>query len=172
MFNENLVMINSREINFKSIGALILTTFMVLAFSTLSFSQQLQQQATPELREDFTKTELESFLKANEKVLNIQAESQKKMVKAIKEEGLSVDRFNQIIAAQQDPQKENDASSKEMASFNNAAEEIMTEKKETETEIVKSIEQEGIDIKTYQEIMYAYQKSPKVKKKISSMIDN
>lgn len=165
-------MINSRVINFKSIGALILTTFMVVVFSTISFSQQLQQQATPELREDFTKTELESFLKANKKVMTIQAESQKKMAKAIQEEGLSVDRFNQIIAARQNPKKENDASAKEMASFNNAAQEIMSKRKETETKIVKSIQQEGIDIETYQEIMYAYQKSPKVKEEISKMIDN
>ncbi len=165
-------MINSRVINFKSIGALILSTFMVVVFSTISFSQQLQQQATPELREDFTKTELESFLKANEKVMAIQAESQKKMMAVIKEEGLTVDRFNQIIAASQDPKKENNASAEEMASFNNAAKEIMSEKRETQTEIVKSIEQEGINTQTYQEIMYAYQKSPKVKEEISEMIEN
>ena len=64
------------------------------------------------------------------------------------------------------------ASAKEMASFNNAAQEIMSKRKETETKIVKSIQQEGIDIETYQEIMYAYQKSPKVKEEISKMIDN
>lgn len=154
----------SRKINLLSVGLL---SILLVCVVTLSPAQLTQ----PELRENFTKDELKSFVKANEKVVNIQTESEEKMITSIEASGLTVDRFNQIISSQQNPNKQTDASQQEMAAFNNAAQEIMTQRKESEIEMVQSIEKEGIDMETYNEIMYAYQQSPKIKKRISDLID-
>lgn len=156
--------------NLKS-NYLLTTLFLglFLTFSSLLSAQQLPQQQ--EVKEDFSKKELASFIEANKKVTKIQTKSQQKMIKAIKEEGLSVERFNKIITAQQDPKKEVDTSADEMSSVNNVAQVIIKERKVVEGEMVKSIEEEGLDMETYQQIMYAYQQSQKVQQEVNALME-
>lgn len=151
----------------KSLAIVTSVSMVVMLFiSSFAFAQQPQQ----EVREDFSDEELTSFVNAHEKVIEIQQESQEKMITAIEEEGLSVEKFNNLIESQQDPNKEVDASAEELASFNNAAQQIMKERQETEAKVVSSIEDEGIDIGTYQEIMVAYQQSPKVQGRVNELL--
>lgn len=150
----------------------LLTTLFLglfLIFSSLLSAQQLAQQQ--EVKEDFSKKELASFIEANKKVTKIQTKSQQKIIKAIKEEGLSVERFNKIITAQQDAKKEVDTAADEMSSVNNVAQGIMKERKVIEEEMVSSIEEEGLDIETYQQIMYAYQQSQKVQQEVNALME-
>lgn len=130
---------------------------------------QVQQQ---EVKEDFKDKELESFVKANQKVNAIQAEGETKMMQAIDESDLTVDRFNEILAAQQDPQRNNDATAEEMSSFNNVAQEIIKERQEMEVKMTQTIEEEGIDLDTYNMIMYAYQQSPEVQKRVNDLLED
>lgn len=144
---------------------------VMLFISSFAFAQQpQQQQPQQEVREDFTDEELTSFVKAHEKVIEIQQKSQEKMIQAIEEEGLSVEKFNKLIESQQDPNKEVDASAEELNSFNNAAQQIMQERQKTEVKVVSSIEDEGIDIGTYQAIMVAYQQSPEVQGRVNELL--
>lgn len=124
------------------------------------------------MKEDFKDKELESFVKANQKVNAIQAEGETKMMQAIDESDLTVDRFNEILAAQQDPQRNNDATAEEMSSFNNVAQEIIKERQEMEVKMTQTIEEEGIDLDTYNMIMYAYQQSPEVQKRVNDLLED
>ncbi|UII30832.1 DUF4168 domain-containing protein [Fulvivirga ulvae] len=123
------------------------------------------------VRDDFSKGELTSFVEAYEEVQAIQQESDRQVMAAIEEGDLSMERFNEILAQQQDPGKESDASAGEMAAFNAAAQSIIQERQKVERQMVEAIEEEGIDINTYQEIMVAYQQSPKVQKKVNKMLE-
>ncbi|ELR73805.1 hypothetical protein C900_01415 [Fulvivirga imtechensis AK7] len=155
----------------KNIHALYSLTFsflFVFVFMGNSMAQQQQRQ----VREDFSEDELESFVDAYEEVLEIQMESEEKMKEAIEKENLTLERFNEILTAQQDPTSEVQGSAEEMAAFNNAAQTIIKERQETETKVVSAIEDEGIDINTYQEIMLAYQYSPKVKKQLDALLED
>jgi hypothetical protein len=140
---------------------------MIFAVTGISLAQQMPQ---PELREDFSDNELENFVKTNATVTEVYAESEKKMISTIEEEGLSVDRFNELIAQQQDPEKEVDATQQELVALNNAAQTIMKERQAIQSEVTEVITENGLDVKTYQEIMFAYQKSPKIKEKIDKMV--
>lgn len=146
-----------------------LLLLMMIFSCTLStaFAQQAQQ-----VREDFTDDELEAFVDANEKVIEIQQESQEKIKEAIEEEGLTIEKFNEIVESQRNPNIEVNATQQELVSFNNAAQVIIKENQETQTEIISSIEDEGIDITTYQEIMIAYQQVPKVKEKVNKLLED
>jgi hypothetical protein len=134
-----------------------------------------QEPATPpsvEIREDFSDDELKSFVKANEKVAAIQIESEQKMIKIIEDEGLTVDRFNELLQLQRDPAKTaEEASPEELTSFNNAAQVIIDENVKIEKQMSASIEEEGIDIETYKEIMLAYQHNPKIQNRVNKLVN-
>lgn len=123
------------------------------------------------IREDFSDVELRSFVKANEKVSAIQQQAEQKMIKAIEDEGLSVERFHEILEQQRDPSRTTETPVDELASFNNAAQVILDENERIEKQMTASIEDEGIDIETYKQIMLAYQQSPAIKTKVNKMVN-
>ena len=147
-----------------------LSMAVMLFISSFAVAQQLPQQQQ-QVREDFSDDELKSFVKAHKKVVEIQEKSQQKMMRAIEKEGLTIEQFNQLIESQQDPDKKVDATPEQLSSFNNAAQQVIKERQETQVQMVSSIEDEGIDINTYQEIMVAYQQSPKVQGKVNELLE-
>lgn len=156
---------NSKNI---SIASKIHSLVIMLMFISVSvMAQQPQQQ---QVRQDFTDEELKSFLKANANVMEIQLEIEQKMIEAIEDEGLTVEKFNAMAEAQQDPSKSVNATPEELQSFNSAAQEILKEREKVEPQVISSIEEEGIDVQTYQEILIAYQQHPQVKSKIDKLL--
>ena len=140
----------------------------------LPAQQAAAQEAIPEpstaIREDFSDDELKSFVKANEKVMAIQMEAEQNMIKAIEEQGLTVDRFHQILEEQRDPQRGTETSNEELKSFNSAAKVILEENAKVEEQMTNSIEAEGIDIETYKQIMLAYQQNPAIQSRVNGMV--
>lgn len=135
--------------------------------------QGQQQPAGPELREDYSDAELKSFVNANKKVADIQQETEQKIIGQIEEKGLTVDRFNEILAGQQDPAKKDSvqATPEELAAFDQIAQSIVSENEQVKEKIETSIEEEGLNIDTYEAIMVAYQFSPKVQQRVHKLLE-
>ncbi|MDV3307578.1 MAG: DUF4168 domain-containing protein [Cyclobacteriaceae bacterium] len=143
--------------------------------------QQPGQAPTPQdpsapqvnVREDYSDAELESFVNANEKVASIQQETEEKIIGKIQENGLTVDRFNQILQSQQDPSIKEavQATPEELAAFNEVAQSIVDENQKVRQQIEASIQEEGLNLATYEEMMVAYQYSPKVQKRVHKLLD-
>ena len=161
----------------KTVKALniCLPTILLVAFACLIPDGIWAQDTVPvpstNIREDFSDDELQSFVKANEKVMTIQTEAEQKMIKAIEDEGLTLDRFNAILEEQRDPQRGIETSPDELKSFNNAAQVILDENAKVEQRMVSTIEEEGIDIETYKQIMLAYQQSAAIQTKVNKMVN-
>ncbi len=135
--------------------------------------QQQPGPAQPELREDYSDAELESFVNANKKVATIQEETEQMIIDQIEEKGMTLDRFNQILAGQQDPAIKDSvkATPEELATFNQIATSIVSENEKVRDKIETSIEEEGINLDTYEAIMVAYQFSPKVQERIHKLLE-
>lgn len=164
---------NTRRIG-NRVPALLLFAFFCFLPLAAVWAQEPQepvQQPSVEMREDFSDDELKSFVKANEKVMVIQMEAEQTMIKAIEDEGLSVERFNEILEQQRDPSRASETSSEELESFNNAAQVILEENARIEKKMTSSIEDEGIDIETYKQIMVAYQQSPDVQTRVNNLVN-
>jgi len=151
--------------------------FALTALSVLPVAMCAQDTATKEpsigIREDFSDDELKSFVKANEKVSAIQMQAEQKMIEAIEEEGLTVERFHEILEQQRDPTRGGtETSMQELESFNNAAQVILDENERIEKQMTSSIEAEGIDVETYKEIMLAYQQSPAIQNRVNDLISD
>lgn len=151
------------------IGWLVIGLIYLLPVVPTSAQDTVPQPSTA-IREDFSDDELKSFVKANERVMSIQMEAEQNMIKAIEAEGLTVDRFHQILEEQRDPQRGTETSADELKSFNNAAKVILEENAKVEKEMTTSIEEEGIDIETYKQIMLAYQQNPAIQSRVNGMV--
>ncbi len=149
---------------------MMMLAFTLFLSSVGNFTIGQTVPTQPELKENFQKQELQSFIKANQRIIAIQKNSEAEMIKVIEQKGLTVDKFNELAQAQQSPDKKANVDSKEQQSFVNAANKIMGMQKDINGKMEESIKKEGIDIQTYQQIMFAYQKSPKVKQEIEALL--
>jgi len=146
-------------------------TLLLALLITAAQAQGVQGNPSTEFRSNFSDDELRSFVNANEKVLDLQLEGEKNMLKAIEDEGLTLERFNAILEEQRDPLRGTETDEKELESFNNAAQAILEENARLERKMTTMIEEEGLDVKTYQEIMLSYQHNPEVKTRINRMVN-
>lgn len=150
--------------------ALLLFGFICFLPAAAAWAQEANPEPSVAIREDFSDDELKSFVKANEKVMAIQMESEQKLIKAIEDEGLTVERFNEILEQQRDPTRGSETSADELASFNNAAQMILDENEKIEKQMATSVEEEGIDIATYKQIMIAYQQRPDLQVRVHEIL--
>jgi len=161
----------ARKLLKPTIAAGLIISFISLFPATSACAQDTITPPSVGMRDDFSDDELKSFVKANEKVMGIQMEGEQKMIKAIEDEGLTLDRFNQILEEQRDPQRGTETSPEELKSFNNAAQVILEENAKIEKQMTSSIEEEGIDIETYKQIMVAYQQNTNIQSRVNKMVN-
>jgi hypothetical protein len=167
-------MIFSKEVfkHFKFIlPALIFATlfsYNVNAQDEPLVPQLEQEQAT----KDFNDQELQQFASAAEKVMVIQQETEQKMIEAIEGENLEIDKFNEILRSQQDQEVESTATEDEMNSFNNAAEKIIQIQTAVQTDMMRVIQEEGLEPQKYEQILMAYQSDPQTKAKVDAILHN
>ncbi|MFP4090163.1 MAG: DUF4168 domain-containing protein [Cyclobacteriaceae bacterium] len=123
------------------------------------------------MKTDFSDEELKNFISVNEEVVKVQQEAEQEMMQVIdSEDGITVERFNEIAQAQQNPDMEVNIGDEEMMAFRNAAQKVMDVQRETEAEVAEVVEEEGMAFEDYRQIMMAYQQDPELQQRIQSMI--
>lgn len=151
--------------------------------------QQNPQQQTPQpqqpggtdsesAEEKYSEGELEKFVEVVQQVMPLQKEKEQEMVEEIKGAGLTVDRFNEIMQTQQGAApgqakggEEKEVTEDEKASFQEASQNVKSIQKEMQTEVKQKIQDAGLTLQKYQEIMMAYQQDPNLQQKVNGMMD-
>lgn len=150
---------------------------LVLLMGSAAIAQGLPAQEQPQVKTDFSENELEKFVDVYVQVAEIQQENETVMMQAIEEENLDINRFNEILQAQQQqatgqaqPADSASFTAEEMAAFNNAAQKIMAVQQEAQTEMQQVIDKE-VGLETYEQIVLAYQQSPEVQQQINKLLE-
>lgn len=159
--------------------------FLFLLASLLSFESKAQQEQEPEqdlqeteqgmkpaVKEDFTDQELQQFIEANKVAIGVQQSAEQKMISAIEKEGLDIQTFNEILTSKQNPEAETQATPEDQGKFNTAVEEVVKIQEEMMTEMESAIQETGISVEQYEEILLAYQQSPVVQEKLNQLLNN
>lgn len=132
---------------------------------------QVPGQQAPEVKEDFSDETLEKFVDINMKLAPHQQKGEAEMVKAIEDQGMDAERFGEIMTARQMNDSTNaGASEQELQQVDAAAQEIMGIQQQLQQQMTKVIVDEGMQIEEFQDIVLAYQYSPKVQQKIDGML--
>jgi ubiquinone biosynthesis protein UbiJ len=132
---------------------------------TISGMGVFAQQAS----EEVTDKELKQFASAFQQVQRVDQNAQQIMIKAVQDEGLEVQRFNEIQQAQQANQ-EVDASNEEIKKYESASTELKKIQVQAQQEMQEKITEEGLTVPRYQEIATSIQASPELQEKLQEYL--
>lgn len=156
--------------SFKILG-LSIVCFFFLAF--VGFAQQVPPAQTPASQEDFSDSEIKTFVKINKEIMPVQEEVQAEMISTIEKEGIKVERFQQLAQAQQTGSlKDVSDDAEELAAFNKAGQEVLMLQQNLQTEIKEIIEKNKMPAEKFEAIYVAYNSSPKLKEKVDKLLSD
>jgi hypothetical protein len=148
----------------KKLYGLFFILLMVTSVVFAQVPQQMPQQQTTEVSDG----EMKQFALAFVEVQNIEQKVQPEMIQAVEEEGIEVQRFNEIMNARQDPNQEVDASEDELKKFASANREIEDIQNRAQREMMEKIAESGLTVDRYQKIMVAVRNDPALQQKLQS----
>lgn len=140
--------------------------------------QQLRQQQQQAQDIDVSDKEIEQFGDIYDDIRSKREETRPKMEQAIKDEGLTMDRFRTIMQDQQKSRMQQkgqggksggsdiDVSDEELEKFKSAQEEVRKIQQDMQQKIMKTIEESDMDQQRFQEISRAIQSNPELRKKL------
>jgi hypothetical protein len=137
----------------------------LLALSIAFISSSLIGQES-----NYSDADMEKFAMAFEQVQSVNQQIQNEMVGAIQEEGLDVQEFNQIQQATQAEGEDTEIFEEDMAKFQKSMAAIQKVQTEAQEKMKKVIEESGLELQKYQEIMRAVQEDPAMQAKLQKMM--
>ncbi len=146
----------------KKITSLLL--FTLIGVMT-AFAQSEQQK-------EVSGEELKQFASAFQQVQTVNQQAQQKMVSTVEEEGLEVQRYNEIQQAQQDPNQEDNATDEELKQYEAATQELEKIQAQAQQEMQGKIIEEGLTVNRYQEIAAIVQSNPELQQKLQEYLQD
>jgi len=142
----------------------------VYAFLIFALIAATAVKAQAPAQQDVSDDELKQFASVYKQIQSINQEVQQDMFEAIQEQGIDIQRFNELFQASMVPGQEIAASEEEMEKFNAAKAGIEKIQAQTEKKMEEVIVEEGLTLERYQEIAMAIQSSPDLQRKIQEYL--
>jgi hypothetical protein len=153
------------------------TRIIILSIAVVSFmgiSSVLGQTPIPAQQGANTTvndTELKQFVEAYKKIQVLDQDAQQKMIKAVEDCGITVQKYNEINESFQNPESETEATPEEMESFKLASEKVTEIQQKTQPAVQNEIEKQGLTMQRYQEIYVAIQQDPNLMEKFKEIMN-
>lgn len=163
-------MLKSLCVSSASLAILLSLSTPALAESPTAAPQTTEVQQSPSTEVNVNSQELEKFAAAMAEMRAIQIESRDEISAAIDEEGLSKQRFREILQAQRNPEVETDASEAEMAKFESATQQLAQIQRNTQSQMKDAVVAQGLEVTRFQQILQAVRQNPELKQQVQQMI--
>ncbi|GAA5033588.1 hypothetical protein GCM10011506_26050 [Marivirga lumbricoides] len=121
------------------------------------------------IKTDYSDEAITKYVEVMEEVLPIQQKAEKNAIEIIEANDLTLDRFNQILAVQQN-QSDAEVSPEELASFNTAAQEIMKKNASVQEQVLQILKNEGLSPEKYRNMLVAYERDEEFQKKVDAFV--
>ncbi len=158
---------------FKFVCVCGLLSLSIISLPIATDAQQINAQAQNQstASAEVPSLELQQFVQVLKRWKNIDQESQGKMVQVIKVEGLSPERFVEILKQQQAP----NASDPELSADDKSKmEKIITKFQQIEQDAIpkkeKAIISQGLEVQRFAQIQRIIQQDPTLKQKVQKMM--
>lgn len=117
--------------------------------------------------------ELERFANAFKSVQKIQSESRQKMAQAIKDQGLTIEEYNQMFRAQQQSgTAESEMSAEKQQQFQQADARINEIEQQAQNDIENAITEKGMEMQRFESIWTSIQQDPELQQKVQQILQN
>ncbi|MGM0620653.1 MAG: DUF4168 domain-containing protein [Bacteroidota bacterium] len=152
----------------KKLYSLILVFTMAASVAIAQVPQQMPQQQQQEI--DVSDGEINQFASVFVELQTMNEGVQQEMMSAVEEEGIEVERFNQIMQAQQDPNQDVDANEEELQNFAKASQAVEQIQAKVQKEMEKVITENDLTVERYQQIMMAVRSDAELQQRLQQKI--
>lgn len=147
----------------NKVKTLLLTVCAAIAMTFTANTVQAQS--------DFSDDQVEKFVLVYKDVIPAQKEMEQKLKKSVEDEGLTMERFQQIaIAAQSGDETMGGASEAEQTSFMTIAQSAMAMNQDLMMKMGESAEKHELEVTTFQQMAMAYAQDAAFKEKIDGIM--
>jgi phenylalanine-4-hydroxylase len=160
--------------NLKSI--LLVVVFAVVAMSCQqntkkekTTTEPMEQKMEQPTQKDVSDADLETFLNIDRQIQVVNQGAQQKFMGIIEKTDMSIDRFNEIQQAQQNPQESPDFSEEELETFRSIMQKVSQEQAKLQQKAQEIIKKEGLSLERYQQIRNELSNNPEMQKKLMEM---
>jgi len=155
--------------------AMLLFATLFAATAAFAQGQMGQQQQMPDVptSDDVSDTELSQFVTTITEIEPIQIELQADVEELVEEEELAFERFQQLMMAMQNPEmaEQVEMSDEEREKIENIQPKISELQMKAEEEIIKKIEDNGLDVDRYQAIMMGAQQDQELMTRLQEALE-
>lgn len=159
---------------FKTASLLLIgVTFAVSSAFAQGMGQQQQMPDVP-TSEDVSEEELNKFVETISELEPIQVQLQSDMQKVIQDQDISVERFQQLMQAMQNPQmaQQVEITDEERQQIQEIQPELSDIQMKAQEEMVKKIEDNGMDMQRYQAIMMGAQQDQQLMTRLQTALQD
>lgn len=153
-----------------------LTLIGVIFAVSSSLAQGMGQQQMPDVptSEDVSEEELNKFVETISELEPIQVQLQSDMQKIIQDQDISVERFQQLMQAMQNPQmaQQVEITDEERQQIQEIQPELSDLQMKAQEEMVKKIEDNGMDMQRYQAIMMGAQQDQQLMTRLQTALQD
>lgn len=146
---------------------------VLLLMGAVATSPALAQQAPqPQpTQTQLSEGQISRFVIAYQAVQTIRAEAQPEFIAAVEAEGLTVEEFNAIAEAQQNPETTAQISPEQAEQFTAAVNQLTVIQEEVQAEMQVAIQDAGLTIEEYQAILGAAQQDETLRQQINEQLE-
>ncbi len=157
--------------NSKKIAGFFLSLSILGSASVFSQTQQLpqQQQQQPVEVKD---AELGKFARAFQQVRLITMEAQEEMSGVVTNEGMEIQRFNEIHKASLDPKVELTATEEEKKQHQKIISGLETIQAGVQAKLEKAVQDQGINLARYEQIAMGLQNDPELQERLKKILES
>lgn len=122
---------------------------------------------------ELSEAELEQFASVVGRLQAIQENTRTESIEVIEDEGLSRERFNEILQAQQNPQAqpETEITDEELSSFQSALLVVADIQEEARSQMQAAITEEGMPVTRFNEILAMVQQDPSLQEEVQRILE-
>ena len=159
---------------FKTVALTVAT--LILGTGMMFAQVQQQQPQMPDLptSSDVSDDEITQLVTTINELEPIQVETEEKISEILEEEGLSMERFQQMMMAMQNPQMADqlDISDEEMGIVQKIQPDLMEIQGEAEQQMNAKIEENGLTMERYRMIVMGAQQDPELMERLQTELEN
>lgn len=155
--------------NGKKLNIVLAMLVMVSMVASPVVAQQFQAPQQSQPQTNYSEAEIDKFVETVGKVIPVQREGEVKMVEKIEEGGMELEKFNEL-ATQVQTGSTDDVDAGEFEKFQKISTELNEVQVKIQAEMTEVIEESGMDMNDYQQMIAAYQSDQELRQTIDAKL--
>ncbi|WP_189605219.1 DUF4168 domain-containing protein [Salinimicrobium marinum] len=145
--------------------------FIFLSLGTNSFAQTTPLQQSEVQQIEVSDAELEKFAQAFQRIRMINQEAQQQMMQVVQDEGMDIQRFNEIYQASMDPAVNVETTSEEQEQYSNISSEIEKMQGSFQSRMEEVITKQDMTVQRYEQIATQLQTDPQLQERLKAVFE-